>query len=363
MRAAAYNKPCNKLAPSPISSPDSFILTVPRPLPVTLTAAKDTQARGAQAHDAWVQAQAPNRNRPAAAGWPGTHPPRRIAPNRPSFLIHCPELEIELSYTKQNLAFTSNRQFFAVLKLPDTLLRVSPRHAERLRHARPTSRKSPRTAANGERLIGNDMHSPARATTVQCATSIFLIGNEFRFAECEFSAHFRATAKAASSRRTPKKKSPTLTNRAWGNPANEEQYLRRSGPACPPRRASAGRLKPRQRALLILLPIAHFIRANGFGLHEFCHSLFDLSLAAASSVSQLSVSLLRFCQGTASAVPKDKTDAILPIVYPERFREGRASPARTVSASMDLDSIFAFDFRFSSFDLRVSFSDFRPFGG
>jgi len=143
----------------------------------------------------------------------------------------------------------SNRQFFAVLKLPDASLRVSPRLAKRLRRVLPASRKSPRTTANGGRLIGNDMHSPASATALQCATSIFLIGNEFRFAECEFSAHFRATAKAASSRRTPKKKSPTLTNRAWGNPANEEQYLRRSGPACPPRRASAGRLKPRQKSV------------------------------------------------------------------------------------------------------------------
>ena len=106
--AAAYNKPSNKPEPSPISSPDSFILTAPHPLPLTLTAAKDTQARGAQANGAWVNAQAPNRNRPAAAGWPGTHPPRRIAPNRPSFLIHCPELDTELSYTKQMLALISN---------------------------------------------------------------------------------------------------------------------------------------------------------------------------------------------------------------------------------------------------------------
>jgi len=140
--AAAYNKPSTKLEPSPISSPDSFILTAPHPLPLTLTAAKDTQARGAQANGAWVNAQAPNRNQPAAAGRPATHLPPKMAFSRPSFLIQCQELEIELSYTKQKLALISNRQFFAVLKLPDALLRVSPRHAKRLRYARPASRKS-----------------------------------------------------------------------------------------------------------------------------------------------------------------------------------------------------------------------------
>ena len=145
--AAAYNKPGNTLEPSPISSPDSFILTVPHPFPFTLTAAKDTQVRGAQSHGAWV-----------------------------TFLIHCPELDTELSHTKQKLAPISNRQFFAFLKLPDTSLRVSPRHATRPRRARPTSRKSPRMTANGERLIANDVHSQASATALQCATSIFLTG-------------------------------------------------------------------------------------------------------------------------------------------------------------------------------------------
>jgi hypothetical protein len=33
--------------------------------------------------------------------------------------------------------------------------------------------------ANGERLIANDVHSQASATALQCATSIFLIANEF----------------------------------------------------------------------------------------------------------------------------------------------------------------------------------------
>ena len=188
--AAAYNKPSNKLEPSPISSPDSFILTVPHPLALTLTEAKNRQARGARAHGAWTKAQAPNRNQPAAAGRPGTHHPPKMAPNRPSFLIHNPELEIELSYTKQMLVLISNRQFFAVLKLPNTSLRVSPRCAKRLRRARPASRKSPRTTAKCERLIGNDMHSPANATALQCAPSIFLIGNEFRFAACAFLPSF-----------------------------------------------------------------------------------------------------------------------------------------------------------------------------
>ena|SRR5579872_2704164 len=130
--AAAYNKPSNRLEPSPISSRGSFILTVPRPLPLTLTAANDTQVRGAQAHGARVKVQAPNRNQPAAAGRPGTHLPPRMASHRPSFLIDNPELKIELSHTKQKLAHISNRQFFALLKLPDASFRVSLRPARHL---------------------------------------------------------------------------------------------------------------------------------------------------------------------------------------------------------------------------------------
>ena len=53
---------------------------------------------------------------------PGTHPPRKIAPNRPSFLIHCPELDTDLTCTKQTPDHISNRQFFEFLKLPDTLV-------------------------------------------------------------------------------------------------------------------------------------------------------------------------------------------------------------------------------------------------
>lgn len=36
------------------------------------------------------------------------------------FLIHCPELDTELTYRKQKVGIDSNRQFFAFLKLPDT---------------------------------------------------------------------------------------------------------------------------------------------------------------------------------------------------------------------------------------------------
>ena|SRR5487761_23591 len=57
---------------------------------------------------------------------PGTLPPREIAPNRPSFLIqfliHNPGLETDLTCTKQTPDPVSNRQFFALLKFPDTLL-------------------------------------------------------------------------------------------------------------------------------------------------------------------------------------------------------------------------------------------------
>src|SRR5579864_4459929 len=52
---------------------------------------------------------------------PAPHLPPKMAPNCPSFLIDNPELEIGLSHTKQKLAPTSNRQFFAFLKLSDTL--------------------------------------------------------------------------------------------------------------------------------------------------------------------------------------------------------------------------------------------------
>ena len=46
-------------------------------------------------------------------------------------------------------------------------------------------------------LIGNRMHSPARATALQCATSIFLIGNEFHLHGAAFQRIF-ALARAAN---------------------------------------------------------------------------------------------------------------------------------------------------------------------
>jgi len=41
------------------------------------------------------------------------------------FLIHCPELDIELTPTKQMVNHVSNRHFFAFLKLPDTSLQAA----------------------------------------------------------------------------------------------------------------------------------------------------------------------------------------------------------------------------------------------
>jgi len=132
---------------------------------------------------------------------PGAHPPRKTAPNRPSFLIHNPELETGLTCTKQIPDLVSNRQFFAFLKLPNNCaggpgskpLTFGVPHARfvsvglfsepsrRWQQAKSTG-KLPKTPRKRHSLIGNEMHSPANATTLKCAISIFLIGNEFRFA-------------------------------------------------------------------------------------------------------------------------------------------------------------------------------------
>ena len=51
-------------------------------------------------------------------------------------------------------------------------------------------------------LIGNGMHSPSSATALQCATSILLIGNEFRLQSAAFQrifAHARAANRDAVS--------------------------------------------------------------------------------------------------------------------------------------------------------------------
>jgi len=53
----------------------------------------------------------------------GLHVPRKFRQPRTTgrrFLIHNPELETELTCTKQKVDGISNRQFFAFLKLPDT---------------------------------------------------------------------------------------------------------------------------------------------------------------------------------------------------------------------------------------------------
>src|SRR5579859_2513519 len=50
------------------------------------------------------------------------HPASRFqtSPISNRHLIHCPELETNLTCTKQTAGYVSNRQFFAFLKLPDT---------------------------------------------------------------------------------------------------------------------------------------------------------------------------------------------------------------------------------------------------
>ena len=46
--------------------------------------------------------------------------PAQIRPVSNRFLIHCPELDSELTDTKHLLDLVSNRQFFAFLKVPNT---------------------------------------------------------------------------------------------------------------------------------------------------------------------------------------------------------------------------------------------------
>jgi len=107
------------------------------------------------------------------------HPASRFqaSPISNRHLIHCPELETNLTCTKQTADHVSNRQFFAVLESPDTL---PPGSFSRTDRPLPRAGKALHTTGNRERLIGNDMHSPANAIALQCATYIFLIGNEFQ---------------------------------------------------------------------------------------------------------------------------------------------------------------------------------------
>jgi len=147
---------------------------------------------------------------------PGTHFLRNAAPHRRSFLIHCPELETDLTCTKQTPGPISNRQFFALLKLPDAwadgpsckpmIFRVP--HARFVSVGLSSNRRDARGRQKGTRtpprplrkrhsLIGNEMHSPVNTTALQCATSIFLIGNEFRLRGAAFQP-ISALARAAN---------------------------------------------------------------------------------------------------------------------------------------------------------------------
>ena len=111
---------------------------------------------------------------------PGTHLPRKIALPRPSFLIQRPELETELTCTKQTADPISNRQFFAFLNLPDT---ASACRAGGVRKPPPFANGAQDGAPGRERQSGAEPpHS--------------------------------------------KKKNPTLTNRAWGTRQREEKRRR-----------------------------------------------------------------------------------------------------------------------------------------
>ena len=68
---------------------------------------------------------------------PGTHLPPKIAPDRPSFLIHCPELDTDLTCTKQTRDPVSNRQFFAFLKFPASGKTQKPQNFQRRNSALP----------------------------------------------------------------------------------------------------------------------------------------------------------------------------------------------------------------------------------
>src|SRR6185437_856533 len=46
--------------------------------------------------------------------------PQPITTTGRRFLIHCPELDTDLTSTKQKVRVVSDRQLFAFLKLPDT---------------------------------------------------------------------------------------------------------------------------------------------------------------------------------------------------------------------------------------------------
>src|SRR6185437_258724 len=61
------------------------------------------------------------------------HPASRFqaSPISNRHLIHCPELETGLTCTKHTAGHVSNRQFFAFLKLPDTLSQARRDNSDR----------------------------------------------------------------------------------------------------------------------------------------------------------------------------------------------------------------------------------------
>jgi hypothetical protein len=97
------------------------------------------------------------------------------------FLIHCPELDTKLTRTKQIPDTISNRQYFALLKLPDTLFR--PQTALGYRYG--FHRRHPRSAS-----VGPDRSYRAegvRSTPLPSSRAReFLIANELKFAALIF---------------------------------------------------------------------------------------------------------------------------------------------------------------------------------
>src|SRR5579872_1576784 len=61
--------------------------------------------------------------------------------------------------------------------------------------------KSAKSPLQLQTLIGNGMHSPASATALKCAAYIFLIGNEFHFADVAATAKAETTGKNPTLRR------------------------------------------------------------------------------------------------------------------------------------------------------------------
>ena len=89
----------------------------------------------------------------------------------------------------------------------------------------------PKTTRKRRTLIGNEMHSPAKATALKPATYIFLIGNEFHFHRAPFQGIF-TDATGESGRDSPRQSHPFLRHGA----RNHRSLLRhgvRSNPLTP----------------------------------------------------------------------------------------------------------------------------------